>query len=438
MALEPRDPQTQVKHIILSEYLDAWAGIIVNGLSRTAKQLADQGRPFRARLLYIDGFSYKGRFAGNTGEMLRGDVADSPTWGSPVLGIQALDRAKQHARELFGFHLETAAVLVEDGADDFTDLNESLRLAGFSNRVVTDPRKVTSDDDQIAAIHGNFLQHVDTVIKLAQDRYTHTFFLLDPYGPTGIPYQAVSQIISLPRVDVMINFPYYDLHKKQGILSRADEKPADRATLANYDAMFGTHDWRARRNIAIANVLPSEVGRRVEDALTTYYRERLQSADPGLAVKYVELEFPDRERTMFYLYLTTHDPSGALNLNKILHDAKLREYQLKWHYQQSRWIQKVQKVGQQFLIPLDNEPTPASPDERIVDIPTLADDIWRTFAGQLTTLRQIYIKLANTDVFAPEIAKAMTQLKREGLAEYKDRLMDTVIRFNNVKQRGRG
>lgn len=114
MALKPRDTQTQVKHIILSDYLDTWAGIILNGLAGVAKQLAARGRPFRTRLLYVDGFSYKGRYKGNAGELLRHSTAQTPSWGSPILGIQALERARDFARDRHGFHVETAVVLVED------------------------------------------------------------------------------------------------------------------------------------------------------------------------------------------------------------------------------------------------------------------------------------------------------------------------------------
>ena len=435
MVLEPRDTQTQVKHLIISDYLDTWAGIILNGVSVVAKQCAAQGRPFRTRLLYVDGFGYKGRYLGNTGDLLRHGVAATPTWGSPVLGIQALERARDFARDKHGFHVETSVVIAEDDVDDFADLVESIRLAGFSDRLILNPNSVAPSDGQIIAIRGNFLRSLNDVVTLAKDLYTHSFFLLDPYGPTGIPYQEVSRIVSLQHTDVMINYPFYDLLKKQGILNREEEKPADHALLANYDAMFGTTEWREIRTQAIAGASRDDVGRSIGEALAGYYLERLRVADSGLAVKYVELEFPDRDRTMFYLYLTTHDPTGALMLNGILHDAKLKEYQLKRHFQQSKWIHKAQEAGQLFLMSPEEDPAPEAPDVRDVDISELADVIWQTYAGQTKTWRQVYTMLANTDVFVSEIAKAMTYLKRKGLATYQDNKLDVQIRFN---RKGKG
>src|SRR5690348_12599267 len=102
MALKQRDTQTEVKHRILSEYLDAWAGIITNGLARQAALVQARGGSFRCRLMYVDGFAHKGRYDGDRTEVLRKGAPDVPTWGSPILGIKALDRVKDHAHKTYG------------------------------------------------------------------------------------------------------------------------------------------------------------------------------------------------------------------------------------------------------------------------------------------------------------------------------------------------
>lgn len=128
MALKVRDTQTQVKHLILSKYLAEWAGVIINGLAKIAQYRLSQGLPVTTRLLYVDGFSFTGRYAGDASAIVR---QEGPTWGSPLLGIQALDKARQFAQEMYQFPIETAAILVEDDAEDFQELLESLRLAGL-------------------------------------------------------------------------------------------------------------------------------------------------------------------------------------------------------------------------------------------------------------------------------------------------------------------
>jgi len=433
MPLKFRDTQTQVKHIILSDYLDAWAGFIINGLSWRAKEMASRGIPFRCRLMYVDGFAHKGRYAGDTGEVLRKGIANTPTWGSPILGILALDRAREFAQRMHGLRVEIAAVLSELESETFRDLEESIALAGLSQRLILNPEKLAPSDGDIIAIQGDCLKHWDDVVRLAKEPYTYSLILLDPYGPRGIPYLAVSCVIALQRTDVMINFPYYDLHKKQGILARAEEKPADQALLANIDAMFGTTEWRDVRQRAAEGVPAHEVGRKVEQALASFYLKRLQEADPALAVKHIELQFRDRDRTMFYLFLTTHDPSGALALNQVLYNAKLTEYELKWDLQQAKWVHEALQMGQDFLFgPEEGEPSPPPLATREVDIPALADFIWRQCRGHTRSWRQVYTMLANSDVFASDVGRALTHLKRRKLAEYEKQQMDALIRFNGA------
>ncbi|MDQ2827900.1 MAG: three-Cys-motif partner protein TcmP, partial [Chloroflexota bacterium] len=345
MALKKRDVQTQVKHIILSEYLGTWAGIILNGKAGTARNQALRGRPFQTRLIYVDGFSYKGRYEGDTTDVMLNGTPSLPTWGSPILGIQALDKAQQFAQQRHGFHTDIATILVEDDDDDFPDLQESLRLAGFEQRVLLNPPIIAPPDGKISLTQGNFLTYAEPILGYIAQPYTNALVLLDPYGPKGLPYATVSRIVAHQDADVMINLPYQDLHKKLGYLLNEGERPGDRALLANYDAMFGTGEWRAIAARVKAEVPPEEQTERFEEELANFYLERLRAADPTLVVKNIRLQFPDKDRTMFYLYLTTHDPTGALALNKILYEAKLTEYELKWNRQQAKWVHESHQAG---------------------------------------------------------------------------------------------
>ncbi len=432
MALKKREVQTQVKHIILSEYLGAWAGIILNGKARAAHSQASRGRPFRARLVYVDGFSYKGRYEGDTTDVMLNGAPSLPTWGSPILGIQALDKAQQFALQRHGFHTDIATILVEDDDDDFLDLQESLQLAGFEQRVLLNPSVIAPPDGKISLTQGNFLTYAEPILGYIAQPYTNALVLLDPYGPKGLPYTTVSRIVAHQDADVMINLPYQDLHKKLGYLLNEGERPGDRALLANYDAMFGTGEWRAIAARVKAEVPPEEQTERFEEELANFYLERLRAADPTLVVKNIRLQFPDKDRTMFYLYLTTHDPTGALALNKILYEAKLSEYELKWNRQQAKWVHESHQAGLLTLFDAGMDALqPSSQDTRTVDIPKLADGIRLLFSGQQRNpkLRDIYAALANSDVFVEEIDRALRHLKKNKLADFDDQRASSVISF---------
>ena len=81
--LRYRNTQTNVKHEILAKYLDTWGGIIVNGLRNAKRQRLWQ-------FVYIDCFSYKGKYLGDMEDALRHKATVEPVYGSPIIGIQAL------------------------------------------------------------------------------------------------------------------------------------------------------------------------------------------------------------------------------------------------------------------------------------------------------------------------------------------------------------
>jgi len=86
-----------------------------------------------------------------------------------------------------------------------------------------------------------------------------------------------------------------------------------------------------------------------EQKFVSAYRDVLHSMDKSLVIKLVNLRFGDKERTMFYLFLTTHDPSGALELNRILYDAKYLELELRYRLNVAKKIAPPE--NQMFLIP---------------------------------------------------------------------------------------
>jgi len=434
VGLKPRDTQTQVKHIILSSYLDKWAGIIVAGKAGPARLAASRGLPFTARLVYVDGFSYKGRYLCDTSDLLLNVSPSSQTiWGSPILGIQGLDKARQFAQQR-GYHIDTGTILVEDDDDDFSDLKESLRTAGVEARVTINPPHIAPSDSRISVTRGDFLHHVDPIINYMAQPYTNALVLLDPYGPKGIPYATVSRIIAQRDADVMINLPYQDLHKKLGYLLNEGERPGDRALLANYDAMFGTSAWRDIATRIKAEVSPDERTKKYEAELANFYLAQLRAADSTLVVKSIRLQFPDKDRTMFYLYLTTHDPTGALALNKVLYEAELTEYELRSNRQHAKWVHESRQEGQLTLFDAGmGAAEPSSKDKRVVDFTKLATDIGQLLRSRDLKLREVYEALANSNVFVDEIDGALRDLKQRRAAYF-----DTPLRADTMITAAKG
>ena len=436
--IEPRSTQTKIKHQILEAYLKKWGWIILNGMSGLAAQRHAQGKGFRTRFVYVDCNASCGRYRGETEDQAAGREPE-PVPGSPIIGVKALDGLVQFASSRH-ITLQTNAILIEEKSWKVEELRESLRQAGVAeNRIVVRNTIGKLTDGQIVIVQGDSTMMVEELNAFTQaDRYAYSFFFLDPYGPEGIPLSFVGKIISQPRHDVIINMPYQDLHKKAGWIDKPDSR--GRETLKHYNAMFGHSDWQEIvRQLDFDAILQAEAaeaaGRKVvnqakatfakkkELELVQAYWASLQDIDEELAVKKIPLRFQDRERTMFYLYLTTHDPTGALAINELLWDAEYEEDVLRDRFQ----VAKQSKRGTQTSI--FDYVSPTQPDERQrPKIEDVAEGIAGELGGMVLPLREVYRAFGDSTYFAEEIKKALAYLKKNKRAKYSSPLVnDTEI-----------
>ncbi len=415
--VEPRPTQTKVKHTILENYLKAWGGIIVNGLNKRLRDL---------HLVYIDCNASYGRFNGELEDTLTARQAKS-IYGSPIIGIKELDSLASWAEATYGVRVRTNSILFENDSQIFAELKRSLDMAGLTARVRETSDFFSLRDGEVSLLYKDSTSMASKLISYTQSGFTFSFFALDPYGPKGIPLSFVGEIIRQQRHDVIINFPYYDLHKKSGIVPRKNQTSVNEKLLNNYDAMFGNTDWQA-----IVRALDTDAIRKGQEVMYTdapesdtaieaqnleielmnCYKRSLLSADPNLTVKSIGLHFPDKERTIYYLYLTTHDPTGALKMNEVLLNAGYQEHELRWG------LMELKRRGDQLPLFEVQAPLPQNPKRKSIE--DIAKQIHSLFRGKTITKKDIYTALADESYFAREVDRALTQLKRQKLATFDD------------------
>src|SRR5258706_7653526 len=139
----------------------------------------------------------------------------------------------------------------------------------------------------------------------------------------------------------------------------------------------------------------------------------------ALAIKTIPLKFQDKERTMFYLFLTTHDPTGALSLNEILDEEKIREYDLRFE----RRNMKSDFVQTSMFNQWGDPARPVSNDPNPDDVGML---IYMVCKGQKIKYREVLRRLINSPYYHSDIRKAMSSLKRQYLVQY-ERLQNDEI-----------
>lgn len=395
--LSVRNPQTRVKHEILGQYLETWGGIIVNGLRGPYQKRVQGGRAsgFAVKFVYVDCFASSGRYA---------ESDDSPEWipGSPLIGIKALDSIRTFAAQSVGFMPDVYAILFEENPESYDELITSLEIADFKERVRNTTDFPSLESGQMAVVHGDYRDYVDAVLQFTSTAFTWAFYLLDPYGPRGIEMAIVRRIVSQERTDVMVNFPYQDLHKKIG--SVVTGTPKHQQHLRYWDSVYGDSGWRT---LAYKYQKDKDADR-METELVRMYADRLQAQDPNLAVKRIPLLFKDRERTIFYLLLTTHDPTGALAINEVLYGAKQDElnYRVQW-----KTDQQIRRAGgvQLKLFDVDSESASSSrPSEEAI-----ADTIYSRCRGESIQYREVLRRIVDEEYFPGEVERAMRLLKRQ-------------------------
>lgn len=408
--LEARNTQTKVKHEILEKYANRWASIIVQGLKKAYDRRHGQAYEdaFSVNLTYVDCFAHTGRYQ---------DSKDPRGWteGSPLIGINALHAIQAYAKAKIGFEPNIRVVLFEVENAYYQALQESLVQAGFSAQITTSSHLSLLPAGQIAVINDDYRKHLAELEALLAPRYNWTLMLLDPYGPRAMELDVVGRLVSQPRTDVIINFPYQDLHKKTGSARR--QTPEHERHLEYYDMMYGDATWRE-----IAN----ELGDRPDEMETTLVKEYavcLQKQDSELAVKSIPLLFSGKERTMFYLFLTTHDPTGALAINEILYEAKQeeREYRVQWKTEQDRERTMRASGGLAQLSFLDaiDEQTVEPPRISRPSTEQIANDIFVRCRGETLEYKQVMKRLVDSIYFPEEVKSAMRHLRRNQLASFK-------------------
>lgn len=435
-----RETQTKSKHVILEQYLKAWYGIIFWGLKNKEMRSVP-------RFVYVDGFAWKGKYED-------GDLDDPkgiPVYGSPIIGIRAMDAlakyAIEHNRQIF-----TNTILVEKNKKRFNSLLETLSDLGYENRIRETTAFYELREGEIAVVNADVTTLEQQLIGFTDRLDTWAFYLLDPFGGSGIPYDFVKTIVQGKNHDVMINFIYEDFLRKTGMVFSKTQLPQHRHLVEIWKEVFTDDIWKNRilalleqidahkkinaalgmsisfKNADGDSLTNEELKALKEEIFVSGYVDTLKNMDRDMVIKFIALRYPNRERTMLYLFLTTHDPTGALTLNKVLNEAHLLEYELRLKVNMANRI----RAGQLSFLPDLN--VDVEKDKQSLSRPDkdeIAKCILEKFKDCTATKKQVYQALVETDYFPNEIDKALRHLRKKGFARFQGKFTHyTEIEFS--------
>lgn len=252
-AYEGRE-QTLVKHVILRQYLSAWAHKVAS---------------FCDTLTYVDCFS-------GPWNAVSDDLSDA----SFSIALDELRKAREtHANA--GRKIRIRCLFIEKTEAAYG------RLKAFADSV---------KDAEIETIRGEFEDHIGDVIAFikAGGRQSFPFVFIDPTGWTGFAMDTIEPLLQLKPVEVLINF--MTSHIRRFIESPQEE------TRESFIRMFGSAGY-------VERVQGTSMTDK-EDALIGEYFQNLKGRGKFEHVAAAMILDPEISRTAFHLIYATRNIVG--------------------------------------------------------------------------------------------------------------------------------
>lgn len=253
---------TQVKHEILADYLDRWVNILGTG---------------QPRIYYIDGFAGRCEYfvEENGSKILR---------GSPLVAMEAAQAlSRRHTVS------EVICLFIESDPENFESLEQAIETA----------KKRYPWPTVRPLIRGEFTNHAPQILQEIRNAGAPSFWFIDPFGVKGVPFELVSEIMSVEKAEVFFTFMYE-------YPRRFIEETPDLV-----DALFGTNRWRK-----IAQTIPK--GIQQEYALRGLYIEQLLAeGNTSYAFAFRMME-PGKRETKYYLIHATNHIKGLWEMREAM------------------------------------------------------------------------------------------------------------------------
>ena len=241
---------TRVKHILLEKYLAAWIPIL--------------GK-HNPKICYFDGFAGRGEY---TDGML----------GSPLIALEVADR-------LSGYFGKVICFFIEKDENNFKNLEEVLEREK-PNVKNWQKIEVIKENDEFANVAEGIFEYLEKEKSIL----VPSFFFLDPFGFSGIPFCVILRILSNPKTEVFFTFMVRDMARLIGLPGLED----------TFNSLFGTDKWKG--------IIDSS--KKPEIALINFHREQLHEV---AGVKYswpFRVCTSEKVQTLYYLLHVTNNYKG--------------------------------------------------------------------------------------------------------------------------------
>lgn len=256
---------TRVKHEIMSGYLEGWTKIL--------------GKFYNLNI--FDCFAGRGRFP---------DGAE----GSPLIVIKTI----AGIREKMGRPDGASCIFIERSENNFQNLQEEI------NREIENSPQKYGDWLNVEWFNKEFANIASRIIDKYGESLAPSFFFIDPFGFSGVPFEVIKNILSIRGTEVFMTFMVRDVN-------RFFESSHHTISI---EELYGINN--------VQNVLQNQYPSLPrEHALLKLYRDQLHE---GAHVKYTlpfKISADERLQTTYYLIHATNHPKGCELMKEIMYKA---------------------------------------------------------------------------------------------------------------------
>jgi len=330
---------TRVKHEILSKYLSGWMRIL--------------GRWHK--ICYFDCFAGRGEYEDEGRTMP----------GSPLIALETASRVKEN----FSYLKEIVCFFIEKNINNFENLEEVI------NEEIKTHSEKYDGITVVPPINDEFANVASGIINQVGDRLAPSFFFIDPFGFSGVPFEVIKKILAFKRTEVFITFMVRDVNR---FLESSRHR---RST----EELYGMQNVRGILNTNYGD-LP------IEQALLKLYRDQLhEDANVEYTLPF-KVNADARLQTTYYLIHATNSPTGCELMKEIMYKTGT----------EGRFGYLGPAEGQMSLTRYDG-------------LSKLKEFLLNRFRGRLLSYQDIrYENLMDIDFSKKDYRKALIELEEEG------------------------
>jgi spore photoproduct lyase len=181
------EEHTKAKHELLRKYLSAWIRIL--------------GK-FHRRILFFDGFAGRGEYFDKSGKVV--------ALGSPVIALEVANGLLEYCEEKKRrpYFDEFVCRGVEKDPKNFGNLQNVIERERKKYKF-RDKLRVELINDEFANVTSEILKE----LRESGQQIIPSFFFIDPFGFSGVPFKIVKGILSLRRTEIFFTFMSREINR---------------------------------------------------------------------------------------------------------------------------------------------------------------------------------------------------------------------------------